>query len=301
MHIRMDWRDVTFDWTQLRAFLVTAEEGSLSAAARALDLTQPTLGRQVAALENAMGVVLFERVGRGYVLTPAGQDLLPHARAMGEAAGRVALSAAGQAQGLEGKIRITASDVFSAYLLAPILSQLRSTAPKLEIEVVAANDIRDILRREADIAIRHVRPTEPDLIARMVRTDHAHFYAARSYVERRGRPQKLADLKKHDLVSFGDSGEMLEYLNPLGFELSEENFLIGSENGVVAWQFARQGLGIAAMMDDVAEMFPDMERVLPDMDPFEVPLWLVTHRELHSAARIRLVYDVLAGALTKAR
>ncbi|UYV38164.1 LysR family transcriptional regulator [Rhodobacteraceae bacterium D3-12] len=295
----MDWQAIRFDWTQLRGFLATAEEGSLSAAARALKLTQPTLGRQVAALEEALGVVLFERVGRGLVLTPAGQELLPHARAMGDAAGRISLAAAGQAQGLEGKVRITASDVFSAHLLPPILSQLRSAAHKLQIEVVAANDIRDILRREADIAIRHVRPTEPDLIARMVRQDKGHFYAAPAYIRRHGRPETLSDLARHEFISFGDAQQMMAYLNPLGMALREGNFPIGSASGVVAWKMAREGLGIIVMVDDVAEQTPEMERLLPGMAPFEVPVWLVTHRELHSSARIRLVYDLLAGALAR--
>ncbi|MDQ2091737.1 LysR family transcriptional regulator [Marimonas arenosa] len=293
----MNWESLRFDWTQLRAFLATAEEGSLSAAAKALGLTQPTLGRQVSALEERLGLALFERVGRGLMLTPSGRELLPHARAMGEAAARLTLAAAGQAQAIEGKIRITASDVFSVYHLPPVLERLREAAPRLEIEVVATNDLRDILRREADIAIRHVRSTEPDLIARKVGDGTAHFYASRTYVARMGRPQSRADLSHHDLIHFGDTDRLLERLRPLGIELGPENFRLGSENGLVAWEMARRGLGILIMADDVAVQTPGMERLLPEMEAVRFPVWLVTHRDLQSSARIRLVFDILADAL----
>ncbi|MEO0502116.1 MAG: LysR family transcriptional regulator, partial [Pseudomonadota bacterium] len=149
--------DHGFDWNRLRAFLATAETGSLSAAARSLGLTQPTLGRQVTALEEELGLALFERAGRAMVLTDAGRELLQDARAMGEAANRIALVAEGRSHALEGQIKVTASDMTSAYILPDMLVRLRSMAPRLRIDLIAANDIRDILHREADIAIRHVR------------------------------------------------------------------------------------------------------------------------------------------------
>jgi DNA-binding transcriptional LysR family regulator len=288
-----------FDWSQARAFLATAEEGTFSAAARRLKLTQPTLGRQVAALEDDLGVLLFERVGKSLALTEAGRDLLEHVRAMGEAADRVALIAQGRSQAVDGQIRITASDVMSAHVLPPVLKLLRQRAPKLEIDVVAANDIRDLMRREADIAIRHVRPEQPELIARLVSEETGHFYAARSYLDARGRPRDMADMAAHDFISFGDTARMLEYMLPLGLPLSVENYRIGSANGVVAWELARQGLGIAVMSDRVAAGFDDMERLLlPEMEQITFPIWLTTHRELHTSRRIRLVFDMLAEFLS---
>ncbi len=125
MHSRMDWRSVNFDWNRARAFLVTAEDGSLSAAARALGMARPTLGRQVDALEEELDVVLFERVRRGLTLTPSGLELLDHVRAMGEAASRVSLAAAGQSQAIEGSICIAASEVYAPLVLPPILAKLR--------------------------------------------------------------------------------------------------------------------------------------------------------------------------------
>ncbi|MGR3635778.1 MAG: LysR family transcriptional regulator [Shimia sp.] len=288
-----------FDWNHIRAFLATAEDGSLSAAARRLGLTQPTLGRQVSALEADLGVLLFERIGRSLRLTDAGAELLGHVRAMGEAADRVSLAATGQNQTIEGRVAITASDVYSAYLLPPILTRLRSVAPKLIIDVVAGDDIRDIMRREADIAIRHVRPEQPDLIARLIRDARGHFYASPDYLDRRGRPKTVDDLKTHDFIGFSDNERMLEYLQPMGFPITNDNFRAGSASGLVAWELCRQGFGIAPMAEEVAAKTQGVERILPDLDPITFPIWLTTHRELHTSRKIRLVFDVLAEALAK--
>ncbi|UWQ81313.1 LysR family transcriptional regulator [Leisingera sp. S132] len=282
------------DWNHIRAFLATAETGSLSAAARKLGLTQPTLSRQVAALEADLGVLLFERLGRALALTDAGQELLAHSRKMGEAADGLSLAATGQAHSIEGTIRITASDIMSAHVLPAVLQQLRQRAPRLTIDVVAANDIRDLMRREADIAIRHVRPEQPELIARLVQEATGHFYAAKSYLDRRGRPQTLADLADHDFVSFGDASRMIEYLVPMGIPITPDNFRIGSNSGLVAWELVRQGFGVTPMSDEAAAAAPEVERLLPGSDAITFPVWLTTHRELHTSRRIRLVFDLLA-------
>lgn len=295
----MNWQSVSFDWNQARAFLATVEEGSLSAAARALGQTQPTLGRQVAALEEELNIVLFERIGRSLVLTQSGIELLDHVRAMSEAANRISLTASGQSQTIEGQVRITASDVMSAYFLPPALKRLREVAPLVEIDVVATSDIRDLQLREADIAIRHIRPEQPDLIARLVNEATAHFYASKSYLDQHGRPGSFDEMSNHAFIGFGNNDRMIEYLNPLGLSLTAKNFRLGSESGVVAWEMAQNDLGIIVMSDGVAAGAPSMERVLPDMEPIVFPVWLTTHRELHTSRRIRLVFDLLAEFLTK--
>ena len=289
-----------FDWSHISAFLATAETGSLSAAARKLGLTQPTLSRQVAALEDSLSVLLFERVGKSLRLTEAGNLLLEHARAMGDAADRIAIAATGQSQDIDGTVRITASDVVSAHVLPSVLRRLRETAPKLEIDIVATNDIRDILRREADIAIRHVRPEQPDLIARLVQDSTAHFYASTSYLDRNGRPKTAKDMATHDFISFGDVNMMIAYMKDKGLNLTSSNFKIGSANGLVAWGLAREGFGLSAMSDDVARATPGMERIdVASVDAITFPTWLVTHRELHTSRRIRLVFDMLAEFLAR--
>ncbi|MEM9257849.1 MAG: LysR family transcriptional regulator, partial [Pseudomonadota bacterium] len=164
----MNWDNLHFDWAQVRAFLATSEEGSLSAAARALRLTQPTLSRQVTSLEQSLGVTLFERGHRQVQLTAAGLELLEHARSMAEAAQRIALAASGQSQAIEGRVCITATETLAAYCLPAILRKLREQAPGIVVEVAASDELRDLIRREADIAIRHAQPTHPDLIARRI-------------------------------------------------------------------------------------------------------------------------------------
>lgn len=293
----MDWDAITFDWNQARAFLATAEEGSLSAAARVLGQTQPTIGRQIAALEQALGVALFERAGRSQLLTPAGRDLLEHVAAMRDAAGRVALLASGQSQALEGMVRITASEVMSALVLPPFFRSLRDTAPMIQVDLVAADGLSDLLRREADIAVRHVRPEQPSLIARKVCEATARLYAASDYLDRRGRPARMADLATHDFVGLSDVGRMLDYLVPLGLPVTEANFRAGSANGVAAWALVQNGLGISVMSDDVARRTQGIEAVLPDMTPIRFPVWLTSHRDLVSNRRIRLVFDRLADFL----
>ena len=287
------------NWNHLRAFLTTADAGSLSAAASQLGQTQPTLSRQVAALEAELDMLLFERIGKQLELTQAGLDLLEHMRPMAAAAEQVALTASGQSQSIAGRVKITASDVFSAHRLPDVVHALRQKAPDLQVEIIAANDIRDLMRREADIAIRHVQPEQPDLIARKLNDLPAHFYASQDYLAQHGTPMTLADMSRHDLISFGSAERMIEALTPLGMSLSERNFPCGSESGLVGWELAKRGLGIIPMSTILGDKSPEMVRVLSDAEPFMIPIWLVTHRELHSSRSIRLVFDILAEFLSE--
>lgn len=285
------------DWNQLHAFLATVETGSLSAAARQLGLTQPTVGRQVAALEQDLGVLLFERVGRSLSLTSAGRELFESARSMSEAASRLSLIASGQSQSIEGLVRITASDIVAAYALPPILKRLHEMAPGIEVEIIAANDVRDLMRREADIAVRHVLPEQPDLIARRCRGTTAHLYAATSYLESRGRPTTGADLAEADFIGYSQTDGLVGELNARGVPVTRRNFRWTTSSVVIAWEMIRQGLGVGVMFRDAAHGVAGIEPVLPELPPFEVPIWLVVHRELHTSRRIRLVFDLLAETL----
>lgn len=297
MHFSMDWKAVNFDWNRARAFLVTAEEGSLSAAARALGMAQPTLGRQVDALEKELGVVLFERVGRGLTLTPSGLDLLDHVRAMGVAANQMSLTASGHSQSLEGDVLISASEAYSAFLLPPIVAQLRVQAPGVHIEIVASNAPSDLQRREADIAMRNFRPTEPDLIAKKVRDDPGSFYATPDYLKKVGNPKSTDDLTGVDFIGFNRTDQMVNMMVGLGMKVTQENFPIVSENHLVQWQMVKQGLGLGVITDLIGEKEPAVVRALPDMAPIMVPIWLTAHREVRTSRRVRFVFDLLADAL----
>jgi len=282
----------------MRAFLATAEEGSLTAAARSLGLTQPTLSRQISALEEELGLMLFERVGRGLELTAAGREMQHHVRDMGAAADRVALAALGQSQSIEGEVRITASDLMSAVLLPRAISRIKTLAPNLVIDVIAANDVRDLMRREADIAVRHVRPEHPDLVARLICEANGYFYASKDYLAARGHPQSPMDLDQHDFISMGDVSRMIDHLSHIGIDLDRRQFQVGSENGVVGWALAQAGLGIVPMDEVVAQYSPNMVKVLPQT-LISFPVWLTTHREIHTSPKMRLVFDVLAEVLAQ--
>jgi DNA-binding transcriptional LysR family regulator len=296
----MDWRTVRFDWNRARAFLVTAEEGSLSAAARALGMSQPTLGRQVEALERELDVLLFDRIGKRLVLTEPGLDLLEHVRAMGDAAGRVSLAASGQSQALEGTVTISVGEMFAAYVLPSILSTLRASEPGIDLEIVATNTASDLLRREADIAIRNFRPTHPELVARKVRDMAGHLYAATSYLDRLGRPITLAKLSDADFIGFNRSPAMIDRLRPLGLALTQKNFVLISESQLVQWALIKQGLGVGVMAELIGDAEPLVERVLPELAAVMFPVWLASHRELHTSRRVRVVFDLLANELARA-
>ncbi|MCC5994856.1 MAG: LysR family transcriptional regulator [Oceanicaulis sp.] len=297
MHIRMEWRSVQFDWNRARAFLVTAEEGSLSAAAKALGLTQPTLGRQVAALEAELGVELFERSGRSLKLTASGLELVEHVRAMGAAAGRVSLSAAGQAQSIEGVTRISASEVAAAYVLAPVIGRLRQAAPGMTIEVLATNAASDLLRREADIALRGFRPQQPDLIARRLRDTRIRLYATPRYLNSLPRENSAPALSRAEYIGFDDSERMIELLNARGLKLGYRNFPVLTLSQLVQWEWVKQGVGIGLMLEEVGDNESLVRRVLPDEDPIQYPAWLVAHRGLRTSRRVQLVFESLAEHL----
>lgn len=295
----MDWRSVRFDWNQARAFLVTAEEGSFSAAARSLAMTQPTVGRQVAALERELGVTLFERVGTSLELTATGLDLVEHVRAMGEAATRVSLSATGKSAMIAGSVCITASELIAAYLLPPILGGLRVDYPGIELEIIASNEPRDLHRREADIAIRNFRTTQPDLISRKIRDSNARMYASPAYLRRVGRIASPKDLSKAELFAFDRTDLMIDGLRRLGIEVTREQFPIVTTNHLVQWELCKQGVGICIVMEEVGDAEPRVKQVLPKLPPIPIPVWLVCHRELRTSRRIRLVFDRIAERLER--
>ena len=294
----MNWDAANFDWNQARAFLATAEEGSLSAAARALGVTQPTLSRQVGALEEQLGVTLFERGPRTMKLTVAGHQVLDHVKLMHDAATKVLLSASGQSQDIEGMVRIACTHTMACFHLPPILSEIRNVAPDLEIEVDTSNALKDLIQREADIAIRHARPTQVELIAKLIRTTTATLYASKDYLDRVGRPRSAEDLLQMDFLGFEQIEQMIPVFKEKGLNLSRKNFPITADSGPVSIELARKGLGIGLLLHEDICLFPELEPVWPAFPAIEVPIWLVTHRELHTSKRIRLVFDMLAQRLS---
>ena len=290
---------MNFDWNRARAFLITAEEGSFSAAARALRSTQPTVGRQVAGLEEELGVTLFERVGTRLELTVSGLELLEHVRAMGDAANRTSLVATGQSESVEGNVSITASEAIAAFLLPPILEKLRRSHPGITLELVISNEARDLHRREADIAIRNFEPQHPDLIAHKIRVTTAHFYAAPSYTERMGPLETNEDLARVEVLGFESSENMVEQMkNHLNLTLRNDQFPLVTNNHLVQWELCKQGAGVCLMMDEVAQLDATVQKVFPELPSISVPIWVVCHRELRTSRRLRLVFDWIVEGLS---
>jgi len=294
----MDWRSLQFDWNLARALLVTVEEGSLSAAARALGLTQPTLSRQVAALEEELGVVLFERVGRGLELTPGGAKLVEHVRAMGDAAVSLKLTAAGQSSSIEGDISISTTDLVANIVMPTLIKKLRQLHPDISIELISTDSMSDLKRREADIAIRSLEPGDQDLIARKIGDFTGHLYASERYLQRTGVPRSAEDLADANIIC--DKSEMIiNIMAGCGIELTQRNFAITSESVITQWELVKRGLGIALLPDQLAAAEPRFQKVLPDIQPFKGPLWLVVHKELRTSRRVRVVFDFLVDEFSK--
>lgn len=276
---------------------MAAEEGSFSAAARALGTTQPTVGRQVAALEEELGVSLFERVGNRLEPTEAAVDLLEHARTMGKAANALSLAAAGQSASIDGTVRVTASQLISSFLLGPLVARLRKEHPGIVLELVATNAVQDLRRREADIAVRNAAPTHGDLIGKRLPDAVARAYAHPSYLQRFGgrlTPERLAEA---DFFGFENTGLMVQGLQALGVPVTLESFPVISDDHLVQWNLAKQGLGICFVMEEVGDADPEMVQVLPELPGLPIQMWLVTHRELRTSRRIRLVFDALGELL----
>ena len=294
----MDYKTLNFDWNKARAFLVTAEKGSYSAAAVALNLTQSTLGRQVQALEEELGVVLFERVGKGIQITPIGVDLVEHVKAMADGATKLSLAAMGQSEELEGSVTITGSEANSAFLLPPVIKKIRNLAPGIKIEIVAKNESADLRKREADIAVRHFQPKQPDLIMKQVSDSLGNFYATKDFIKKYGPFRTKKDLSKANFVSMGDLTPFIDGMKSFGIELTEKNFPLVTESHFVHWNLVKEGLAVGVMPHSIGDKDKSVERVLKTFEGISFPTWIVSHRELRTNRRIRFVFDQLVEYFT---
>ena len=289
------------DWTLTRSFLAVAESGSLSAAARRLGLSQPTLGRHIAEMEAALGLSLFTRQPRGLVPTEAAEALLPHARAMAESAARLALAAAGRDAALTGSVRLTASRIVAHHLLPPVLADLRRAEPGIEIDLVASDETGNLLYREADIALRMYRPVQEGTFARHLADLPTALYAARSFVDRHGYPQTVEALLALDFVGFDRSDLILRMMAGFGISRRREDFPLRCDDQIVYWNLVRAGLGIGGMQCAIGDADPQVERVAPFLALPPLPLWLTAPEALRQTPRVRRVWDHLARALQAKR
>ena len=290
----------SLDWNLLRALGAVLAHGSLTQAALRLGTSQPTLSRQIAALEAALGAPLFERGARR--LRPTAQALAlaePAARMLAAAqaialAAEAASSATGQ---LAGTVRLTASEVVASQVLPALLAQLARRHPEVQIELVPGDTLSNLLEREADIAVRMLRPTQGSLITRHIADWPLGFYAHRDLLAAHGGPPSPDTLAQGRWIGFDQSSQMIEGFRAAGFNVDRRFFAFRCDNQVVNLEAVRQGLGIGVVMAPLARRSPELVAVLPGLALPVLPVWLTAHRELRASRRQKLVFDFLAQAL----
>lgn len=287
----------SLDWTLLRSFLAVVEGGSLSTAAKSMGATQPTLSRHIRELETALGVILFTRSAQGLDPTKAALALVDDARAMGAAAEALALKAQGRSEQLFGTVRITASVIVANLMLPPIIAALRQAEPSIQIEIVASDVNQNLLRRDADIAIRMADPTQNALIARKLGETPIGLFATRAYFDRRGRVASVADLHRHDLIGLDRSDFLIRGFAGFKIHLTREQFAVRTDDGILTWNLMRAGAGIGVGQVVLAKRHPELEQVDAGFALGALPVWLVMSEEVRSNARIRRVADFLSAAL----
>lgn len=286
------------DWSLWRSFAAVVAEGSLSAAARRIGLSQPTLGRHVETLEQTLSVVLFERTLTGLKPTDTALRLYEPVATAERALAEAAIVAAGTADALDGTVRITASTVTSHYILPPILVDLRAAFPNIALEIVPSDTVENLLLREADIAIRMVRPIQLELIAKKLGDLPLACCAHESYLARRGTPKSPDEFIDHDLIGFDRSELMIVTARGMGFELKRDSFAIRTDSQTAMWELMKAGLGIGFAQEGMVRGAPGMKViVLPGFTPPPLEVWLTTHRELFTSRRIRAIYDRLGEGL----
>lgn len=286
------------DWTLIQAFLGVVAEGSLSGAARALGVSQPTLGRQVKAMEDQLGIALFYRQPKGLSLTTEGQALLPHATAMANAASGLTTAAAGHDNSLQGTVRITASEFTAMFTLPPVLAQLRIKHPDIQIELNSTDVSENLLFREADIAVRMHRPTQLEVVTKKIGVLKLGFFAAKSYLDRKGTPASVEELMKHDLLGYDRSERFIRGAAVLGWKLSRDDFAFRCDAQNVHCEMIRAGAGIGVMDCALARTFPEVEEVLPRFPVPGLEIWLSTHEALRHTPKVAAVWKMLEEGLT---
>lgn len=288
----------TLDWNLLRSFLAVLSHGSLLGAARALNHSQPTLGRHMTELESQLGVVLFERNGRGLVPTAIALQVAQAAREMETGAMQLTRTLQGAQTQSTGTVRITASVPVAVQLLPPLLARMRLSLPDIQVEVVSSNALSNLLRREADIALRMVRPQQSSVVAKKIGEVGLGAYAHKNYLARRAQLRSPMDLLQHDLIGSDTDPSILQGFAAMGYPVTRDVFALRSDDFMVQWQAVRNGLGIGFLADYLARTDADVVRVLAkQIKVAPLPMWLAVHREIRTNPRIRQVFDFLADAL----
>lgn len=293
----MDTLPNSLDWSLLRSVLAVAQTGSLSAAARVLNLSQPTIGRHIQTAEEQLRIALFDRHAKGLALTDAGADLMPYLQAMEQASHQLALAASGQQEALTGTVRLTASEFVAHYVLPPILAELRVKGPGIQIELVASDQTDNLLFREADIAVRMFRPNQLDLTTLHLGNVSFGVFAATSYLDRRGTPQTPEDLLHHDLIGLDRDETILRAMQEGGLPVTRDHFTTRTDHPTAYWQLLRAGCGIGFSQTGIAQADASVKQVLEDLPIAQLELWLTAPIKTRHTPRLSKVWDHLKSGL----
>ncbi len=286
------------DWETYRSFLAVMTEGSLSAAARKLALTQPTLGRHIDQLEAALEVPLFSRSQTGLVPTEAAHALLPHAQTMASAAAALVRASSAAEADERGTVRLTASVMIGGEVLPSLLTEFREKHPGIAIELVLSDRTQDLLRRDADIAVRMVRPKQEALVAKKIGRIALGLFAHRRYLARHGVPKSLDDISQHTVIGFDRETQALRALRLTGLTLTRDMFALRCDSDLAQLAALRAGYGLGVCQLGIAGREIDLVPVLPGAFRFELDTWLVMHKDLRNTRRMRLLFDHLVESLT---
>jgi len=274
-------------------------DGSLSGAARRLGLAQPTLGRHIASLEEALGVALFTRSPRGLTPTDAARGLAPHVEEMAAASSALARTAAGEGAPDRGVVRVTASEVIGCEVLPSLFASFRASHPGVAIELAVTNRNEDLSRRDADIAVRMIRPTQSALVARRIGASTIGLFAHRAYLAAFGTPLTLGDLKAHRLIGYDRDDRSFRAAGPSVLQISREDFGFRCDSDLAQLAALRAGVGIGGCQENIAKRNSDLVRLLADEVSFSLEVWLAMHEDVRTTPRIRRLFDHLATGLTQ--
>jgi DNA-binding transcriptional LysR family regulator len=284
-------------WELYRSYLGVLKEGSLSGAARAMGIAQPTAGRHIDALEKALGVTLFTRSQTGLLPTEAALALQPFAQAMSSAAAALKRAAESQGSGIKGTVRVTASEVIGQEVLPPILAQLQDAHPGLRVELVLTSRVQDLLQREADIAVRMTQPMQEQLIARRIGAVPLGLHAHKRYLDKHGTPASLADLAQHALIGFDEESPFVRAARK-DFPLwNRDNFAVRTDSDMAQMAMIRAGCGIGVCQVNLAARDPNLVNILPGSIPLSLETWLTMHEDLRNNPRCKVTFDALVKGL----
>jgi len=291
--------DRSLDWTLLRTFRAVLAEGGLSQAARVLGLSQPSVGRHIDALEEVLGGALFTRSRTGMQPTALALKLAPHAEAMASAVATLSRTASSSDEAISGPIRLTASEIMAQEVLPPMLASFIEDYPLIELELVVSNDTVNLLTREADMAVRMVRPEQQAIVARKVGTTGIGLFAHRRYLDRHGMPETLDDMLTHRLIGYDRNPMIVRQMAGIDIDIRPEMFTFRSDSEPTQLAMLRAGYGIGGIQLPLAGKEPDLVQVLPDLLRFELEVWLAMHERLRLSRAMRLLMDHLAGHLDR--